>query len=158
MKRTTIGCGEHKRQRCAEASICHGCGRVPDCQGCMEFTAFVEGIEDKFYYRQFVDSENHGNHVQPMIKKMRADVDKELAEFSQDNATHAIQLANTLFEAAVALTAMATKSKTITEEEKAKLRALNQHAWDGMAMVNGYDDDEEVKPASHASSEDEANP
>ena len=144
MKRATIGCGEYKRQRCAEEAanaVCHGCGRVPDCQGCMECFSYIEGIEDKEYHRQYTKLISDGASGSAIVEMVRKDLDQELSRFNPADTTQVIQITNMLFEAAVALTAMG-RDEPVASDEDAKLGTLNQHAWDGVAMVNGYDDEE----------------
>ena len=142
------------RKRKADPAICHGCGRRPDCQGCMEYFAFVEGVEDKNYNQQ---SKTHD--ARRMLQQMRMDLEKEMTEYNPDRLLTAVQLVNTLFEAATVITSMGRRSDAVHEDDKTKLNALNQHAWDGMAMINGYaDEDESVTQASHTSTERETTP
>lgn len=145
---------DRKRQRIEDPAICHGCGRRPDCQGCMEYFAFVEGVEDKEYNQQLKTLD-----TQRMLLQIRADLEREMAEYDPDQISTTAQLVNTLFEAAAVITAMGRRSGTIQEDDRNKLNALNQHAWDGMAMINGYaDEDDSVTQASHTSTERETTP
>jgi hypothetical protein len=141
-----------KRKR--DSEICHGCGRRPDCQGCMEYCAFVDGVQDKDYNAQLKTHD-----VQHMLRQVRADLEKEMGEYNPDQPITAIQLVNTLFEAAAVLTAMGRRSGAVKDDDKTKLGALNQHAWDGMAMINGYaDGDDAVTQSSHTSTDRETTP
>lgn len=164
MQRATIGCGEYKRQRVAAAEeerpICHGCGRRPDCQGCMEYFSFIDGVEDKNYNKQYTELMSKAHCVQQMTTQVHKDVEKELREYDPNDPIKVVQLANTLFEAAVVITAMAQQNKQVSSEDRNKIKALNQHGWDGMAMINGYqDDDESFTPISRLSdNEDPTSP
>lgn len=153
MPYTTISCGEAKRQRVQEHQDerCHRCGRIPDCQGCLENIAYVENVEEMMWVptAQFIKKQaNVEFESDKLIQFIQTGTAKEIAHFKakgpRADIHDTVQLAHMLLEAAAALTSLPHPG--VSEEDQRKLNALSQHAVDGMAMVNGYNDDEDEDP------------
>lgn len=127
--------------------ICHGCGRIHVCPGCLEHVSYINGVVDMQYHRKYMrlKDQDVAGRVRELVTTIRKDLDDQLRQFTP-TTQRAIQLTNVLMDAATAITAMAS-DEVKKAEDKEKLFRLNQHAWDGMAMVNGYEDDEQEDPA-----------
>ena len=147
---STISCGEAKRKRVAEAQqICHGCGRIPDCQGCMEKFAYFDDIDVLMYVpaveRINRETENRDYLLAKFIHGVQQDVAKELAHFKKvgpkANIRDTVQLAHTLFETVASI--LQLQHPGVSAEDQAKLNALSLHGIDGMAMITGYCDTED---------------
>lgn len=139
MSFTTIGCGEARRQKIANLTICRECGIQMKCPNCENGSAHVEGIEYN-EYNELVDELSPT--LEPyLIQSMHMRVEKDFKIALEEPEFQAtMQLVSTLFEV---IAAMAALDPSTGGEERRKLDILRRHAIEGINLIDAGAEAEE---------------